>query len=93
MDKSRGGFCRPFSASPRGDTSSFFSPNVPFRWLNGGTVLLSCPVAVLLSWVRNEIKKKEKEREKEMKKNKRDIVVGERGSYIRRRVTYLTSRC
>jgi len=55
--------------SAHADLSSFFSPNVPFRWLNGGTVLLSCLVAVLLSRVRNEIMQK-------------DVATDERGSYI-----------
>lgn len=55
--------------SAHADLSSFFSPNVPFRWLNGGTVLLSCPVTVLLSRVRNEIMQK-------------DVAAGVRGNYI-----------
>lgn len=69
VDKSSDPFCCPFSTSAHADSSSFFSPNVPFRWLNGGTVLLSCPVAVLLSRVRNEIMQK-------------DVAAGEQGSYI-----------
>lgn len=68
-DKSSDPFFCPFSTSVHADSSSFFSSNVPFRWLNGGMVLLSCPVAVLLSRVRNEIMQK-------------DVAAGERRSYI-----------
>ena len=68
-DKSSDPFCCPFSTSVHANSSSFFSSNVPFRWLNGGMVLLSCPVAVLLSRVRNEIMQK-------------DVAAGERRSYI-----------